>query len=205
MSVSDNYIAGNGQAGIDGEACSDGSEFLANDIEFHMTAGHAGLQVCGANNAARFNRSLVTSWGLTTSVSPAAWTPKTTGSAATKGRAAALTAIQSSAPVRSADPWLVLTIEASPDVIAPNGTSTITARLTMNSDAVDTRFRQRKDGRSVLFTTDLGTIGSSSVIKPMEDGTAEATHRPAGAWSGARDGRTYRRDRPCERAHQRRV
>ena len=56
VSVSDNYIAGNGQAGIDGEACSDGSEFLANDIEFHMTAGHAGLQVCGANNAARFNR-----------------------------------------------------------------------------------------------------------------------------------------------------
>ena len=78
-----------------------------------------------------------------------------------------------------ADPWLVLTIEASPDVIAPNGTSTITARLTMNSDAVDTSgFGNVRDGRSVLFTTDLGTIGSSSVIKPMEDGTAEATSPP---------------------------
>ena len=75
-----------------------------------------------------------------------------------------------------ANPWLVLKIDANPTNIGEGETSTITADLTHNSDDVDTSASGNlMDGTPVLFTTDLGNVGSNSITKYTENGKATAT------------------------------
>jgi len=75
-----------------------------------------------------------------------------------------------------ADPWLVLGISTAPNAIPPGGTSTLTADLTHNSDGMDTSaLGHIPDGTSVLFHTDFGSVGSSSVTKTTTNGKATAT------------------------------
>ncbi|BDZ68671.1 hypothetical protein GCM10025860_21190 [Methanobacterium ferruginis] len=75
-----------------------------------------------------------------------------------------------------ADPWLVLKIDTNPTDIGEGETSTITADLTYNSDDVDTSASGNMlNGTPVLFTTDLGNVGSNSITKYTENGKSIAT------------------------------
>ena len=72
------------------------------------------------------------------------------------------------------DPWLVITATASPTNLFVGATSTITADMTKNSAGVDTSSSGHiPDGTQIIFATDLGSIGSSSV--PTTDGKATTT------------------------------
>ena len=78
----------------------------------------------------------------------------------------------------TSDPWLQLTITASPSTIAPLGypgdSSTITAGLTMNSDGVDTSGTGHVlDGTPVSFTTTDGSLSSAS--ETTANGTASVS------------------------------
>jgi len=73
--------------------------------------------------------------------------------------------------------WLVLTITANPTTINNGETSTITADLLHDQNG----FYQNPDdghvpdGIPVTFNTDLGSIGSKTIIKETKDGVATAT------------------------------
>jgi len=76
------------------------------------------------------------------------------------------------------DPWLVLKISRKPRRIVADGTSTstITGDMTKNSDGDDTSASGHiPDGTQVTFTTNLGSLGSSQVVKPTTNGIATAT------------------------------
>jgi parallel beta-helix repeat protein/predicted outer membrane repeat protein len=75
----------------------------------------------------------------------------------------------------TADPWLVLNLGASPNPTVSNSTTNLTADLTHNSDGTDTSpDGHLPDGIPVVFTTDLGTVGSSTVTKITVNGKATA-------------------------------
>jgi hypothetical protein len=77
---------------------------------------------------------------------------------------------------RDRRPWLVLGLSASPGSIFTGQQSTLTADLTKYSIGTDTSGSGHiQDGTSVLFATDLGSVGSPSVVKPMAGGKATAT------------------------------
>ena len=76
------------------------------------------------------------------------------------------------------DPWLQLNISANPSSIAasPTDSSTITADMTKNSADQDTSAQGNiPNGTNVLFSTDRGTLGSSSDTKQTTNGIATAT------------------------------
>jgi hypothetical protein len=76
------------------------------------------------------------------------------------------------------DPWLVLGVIADPNTILVGGgdTSAITADMTKNSDGDDTSAQGHiPDGTQIVFTTDKGSIGSTSITKNTTDGKATAT------------------------------
>jgi len=74
------------------------------------------------------------------------------------------------------DPWLVINISASPTSITRGSTSTITADMTRNSKGQDTSADGHiPDGTKIIFTTNLGSIGSTTVTKETVDGKATAT------------------------------
>ena len=74
------------------------------------------------------------------------------------------------------DPWFILNVSANPDYIQVGGTSTITADFTQNSDGQDTSSMGHiPDGTAVTFTTDLGNLGSKSVLKYTLNGKATTT------------------------------
>jgi len=73
-----------------------------------------------------------------------------------------------------ADPWLVLTIAASPTTVPRTTTSSIDAALTQNSDGADTTLQGVvRDGLSIAFTSTGGTIAPTPVT--MTSGHAAAT------------------------------
>ena len=76
------------------------------------------------------------------------------------------------------DPWIVLYVNADPPSIVADGssTSTITADMTRNSNGVDTSAQGHiPDGTEIIFTTDKGSIGSSTTTKATTSGKATAT------------------------------
>jgi hypothetical protein len=75
------------------------------------------------------------------------------------------------------EPWLKLNISAFPTSIAVGGvaTSTINADMTRNSADQDTSGQGHiPDGTQIVFTTDKGSIGSTSVTKTTTNGRASA-------------------------------
>jgi hypothetical protein len=82
-----------------------------------------------------------------------------------------------------ADPWLTLTINANPNIIPYGGTSTVTARVTTNSDGVDTSSNGHiPDGTPITITTDLGNVGSKSVTAGSVAGVATSILRANEGW-----------------------
>ena len=78
-----------------------------------------------------------------------------------------------SGPV-DADPWLILQLDVPLLTIPENDGFTILASVTMNSDGEDTFGEANiRDGTEVLFATDLGSVGSQSVVRGLEDGRAQ--------------------------------
>ena len=76
------------------------------------------------------------------------------------------------------DPWLVLNADASPDTIAVGESSTLTADVTMNSDAVDTSAGGHiQDETLITFATDDAGLASAAAVieKPTTSGIASAT------------------------------
>jgi autotransporter family porin len=86
----------------------------------------------------------------------------------------------------NADPWLILTIKASPTSIPFGGTSTVTASVTLNSDGVDTSSMGHiPDGTLITITTDLGNVGSKSVMGGTVAGIFTAILRANEGWGVA--------------------
>jgi len=79
------------------------------------------------------------------------------------------------------DPWLVIGISANPDVIVTGGTtSTITADMTRNSAGQNTSAQGHiPDGTEIIFTTNTGSIGSTTATKTTTNGMATATLTPS--------------------------
>jgi uncharacterized Zn ribbon protein len=69
------------------------------------------------------------------------------------------------------DPPYTVTLTANPMTIPANGVSTSTVQATVT----DRYGNPVADWTAVIFTTDLGSLGSSSVIKFTNDGIATAT------------------------------
>jgi predicted outer membrane repeat protein len=80
------------------------------------------------------------------------------------------------------NPWLVLTVNATPILIKKDATSTITANLNHDSDGT-TVTGHLMDGTPVTFTTTLGTINSP---KYTQNGTTNTTLH-GGSVSGVAD------------------
>lgn len=76
-----------------------------------------------------------------------------------------------------ADPWLILNINADPLTIYTGETSKIIANVYTDSNGVDHSgdAAQFFSGPEVIFTTDLGNIGSKTVTVPWTFGLATAT------------------------------
>ncbi|MFC2049804.1 nitrous oxide reductase family maturation protein NosD [Chloroflexota bacterium] len=74
-------------------------------------------------------------------------------------------------------PWLVIGISANPaTLIGYAATSTITADMTRNSDGQDTSAQGYiPNGTEIVFTTNNGFIGSTTVTKKMTSGRATAS------------------------------
>ncbi|NYB53102.1 MAG: hypothetical protein HVN35_11170 [Methanobacteriaceae archaeon] len=85
------------------------------------------------------------------------------------------------------DPWLILTILANPTSIPYGGTSTITARVTINSNGEDTSgLGHIPDGTFITITTDLGNVGSKQVTYGTVNGIITAILRANDGWGTAR-------------------
>lgn len=77
-----------------------------------------------------------------------------------------------------ADPWLILTISASPGSVPFGSKALVTARITQNSNGQDTSSMGHiPDGTPITITTDIGNVGSKSVVKYTVNGIATATLR----------------------------
>lgn len=79
-------------------------------------------------------------------------------------------------------PWLYLTFAAAPLIIPDGSTSTLTASFNQVFDGttitqIDPLLGHIPDGSSVTFTTDLGNVGSKSVVKYTLNGIATAILR----------------------------
>ncbi len=86
----------------------------------------------------------------------------------------------------NADPWLTLTIKASPTNIDFGDTSTVTASVTISSNGVDTsRMGHIPDGIPITITTDLGNVGSKSITVGTVSGMATAILRANDGWGTA--------------------
>ncbi|OPX58580.1 MAG: hypothetical protein A4E25_01600 [Methanobacterium sp. PtaB.Bin024] len=77
------------------------------------------------------------------------------------------------------DPWLVMTYSANPTTIQQGSKSTLTAdfRYDSNGSFHDPALGHLPDGTPVTFTTNLGNVGSKSVVKYTIDGIATAILR----------------------------
>ena len=77
------------------------------------------------------------------------------------------------------DPWLVMTYSANPTTIPQGSKSTLTAdfRYDSNGSFHDPSLGHLPDGTPVTFTTNLGNVGSKSVVKYTIDGIATAILR----------------------------
>lgn len=77
------------------------------------------------------------------------------------------------------DPWLVMRYGANPAVITQGGTSTLTANFRYDSDGTyhNPALGHLPDGLPVTFTTNMGNVGSKSVITYTHYGLATAVLR----------------------------
>jgi len=77
-----------------------------------------------------------------------------------------------------ADSWLILTVSANPGEIPYGSTATVLAKLTINSNGQDTSsIGHIPDGTPITITTDIGNVGSKSVVKYTVNGIATAILR----------------------------
>jgi hypothetical protein len=80
------------------------------------------------------------------------------------------------------DPWLVLSVSASPNPIAPGGTSTITADMTHNSAAADTSAGGFVPSMPVSFSATQGNVSPASGT--ITNGQATTTFTSTSGTSG---------------------
>ncbi|MDP1552595.1 MAG: hypothetical protein Q8M06_06250 [Methanobacteriaceae archaeon] len=84
------------------------------------------------------------------------------------------------------NPWLIMKFTATPTVITQGGTSTLTADFRYDSNGIfhDPSYGHLPDGTPVTFTTSLGEVGSSSVVKYTINGVAIGTLRATESGTG---------------------
>jgi hypothetical protein len=92
------------------------------------------------------------------------------------------TGCQTVDPAVDFNPWLVLTVSASPNPIAPGGTSTVTADLVHNSDGAIPSASVFVPPTPVAFSATNGTIAPPSAT--TSNGVATATFTSTSASSG---------------------
>ena len=90
------------------------------------------------------------------------------------------------------NPWLIMKFTATPTVITQGGTSTLTADFRYDSNGIfhDPANGHLPDGTPVTFTTSLGEVGSSSVVKYTISGIAIGTLRATESGTGILTSRT---------------
>ncbi|HML04759.1 MAG TPA: hypothetical protein VK426_03195 [Methanobacterium sp.] len=77
-----------------------------------------------------------------------------------------------------ADPWLILTVFATPGSVPFGSNAHVFAKVTQNSNGEDTSsLGHIPDGTPITITTDIGNVGSKSVIKYTISGVATAILR----------------------------
>jgi len=77
-----------------------------------------------------------------------------------------------------ADPWIIMAYSASPTTIPQGATSTLTVDLTHNSNHEDISAQGHiPDGTPITFATNLGNVGSKSIVIRTLNGAAAATLR----------------------------
>jgi hypothetical protein len=173
-----NRIVDNGGTGINNSTnCMEGAHILANEITGHSTPGKAGIELCGEGNLIHFNRIAGNSVGIRdhgfTSISDAEnnWWGCNEGPTNSDCDPS-----DESDGAADYDPWLVLSFSASPDSITTGQTSNLGASANMNSNGSDTfALGHIPDGTELLFETDHGSVGSSSVVVSTVSGVAGAT------------------------------
>lgn len=179
-----NTIVGNGGTGVNnGTNCMQNALIASNTITGHTGVGKAGVELCGDGNQIHFNRMVdnsvgIRDWGFS-SISDAQnnWWGCNEGPTNSDCDSS-----DESNGAADYDPWLVMSFNASPDSIQTGQTSTLATNMNVNSDGADTlALGFLPDGTEILFQTDLGTVGSSSVIVSMVSGLASATLTAGGA------------------------
>ena len=76
-----------------------------------------------------------------------------------------------------ADPWLVLRFDVPPGTLPENDGFTIFANVTTNSNGADTSGGGTiPDGTEVLFETDIGSVGSDSIVRELDGGAAQTIY-----------------------------
>jgi CSLREA domain-containing protein len=172
--VSLNFIHDN-DTGVDALTyCIGNASILGNTITNHLSIGPA-IASCGADIEIHFNRIYNNTTGVAdTGVSEIA-NAENNWWGCNEGTLVAGDCDTTTGPVDT-DPWLTLDLKAVPASIPGGGVSDLTAMLTENSDGFDTSpFGHVLDGTPVSFATNLGSVGSSFVIKETEGGAAQAT------------------------------
>ncbi|HWN09270.1 MAG TPA: Calx-beta domain-containing protein [Pyrinomonadaceae bacterium] len=92
--------------------------------------------------------------------------------------------------VLDADPWIVLGTSASPNPTTPGGTSTVTAEMRFNSDAVDTSASGTVPQMPVTFSATEGTIlpAASTISSGQATSTFTSTSLNSGTACSTVDG-----------------
>jgi len=174
--IARNILALNGQAGVDGEACPTNTFFTSNDF-LANGLGHGGIQICGDDHEVHFNRFVGNGTAIDDifdSGVPVDAENNWFGCNAGPGDPFCDNVADASI---DADPWLVMNFGATPTTITEGGMSTLTAHFNMNSNGADTSLlgALRDSESAVNFQTDLGSLGSNSILKDTVDGVAVAT------------------------------
>ncbi|MEX0684235.1 MAG: Ig-like domain-containing protein [Dehalococcoidia bacterium] len=172
--VSLNFIHDNGRMGVNGGInCNGNVDVLGNTITSHNNLESIGLYSCGDDFNFHFNRI----YNNTTGAYDEGMTFVALGEnnwwGCNEGPFGGGNCDTADGPI-STDPWLVLTFKAEPNSIAGGETSDLTASMTINSDSVDVSPSGNiLDGTQITLSTDLGSVGSSAVVKETDGGIAD--------------------------------
>jgi parallel beta-helix repeat protein len=156
-------IIGNTLVDNAGQAVRIGGGYGANqnmNIQFNRIAGNGGgVTIIGSGGYVGILNAENNWWGCNTG-------PGTAGCDAISGSI-------------DANPWLTFRVSADPATIFVGGSSTLTADMTLNSNAQDTSaLGHIPDGTSVAFGGTLGTVGPASAA--TTGGKAQTTYTAGG-------------------------
>jgi CSLREA domain-containing protein len=178
--IEDNRIGSNGQAGVDGEDCPANTEIVGNSFTNHSTAGQAAVQICGLGNVVNFNRfsqnvTAIDDLGIGGDLDAENnWYGCNDG----PGTGDCDPNSDSGGSIDD-EPWLVLSLNASPATINVGETSTLTGSFRLNSDGADTSGLGALSNYiqfGINFNTDLGSFdGLPNVGGLLTDGALSAT------------------------------